>query len=78
MPRSVEEGCARRRAASEERGMSMKVLVTGSEGYIGAVLAPMMLEHGFDVVGLDTGFYREGWLYNPGRPVLPRCECQVR
>jgi len=56
--------------------MSMKVLVTGSEGYIGAVLAPMMLEHGFDVVGLDTGFYREGWLYNPGRPVLPSCLCK--
>src|SRR6266576_71244 len=23
---------------------------------------------GFDVVGVDCGFYRDGWLYNDGRP----------
>jgi nucleoside-diphosphate-sugar epimerase len=44
------------------------VLVTGSEGYIGAVLTPALLEAGFDVVGLDAGFYRDGWLFSrPGR-----------
>ena len=42
----------------------MKILVTGSDGYIGALLAPMLLERGHQVLGLDTGFYREGWLYN--------------
>jgi len=26
------------------------------------------LEHGFDVVGIDCGFYRDGWLYNDDRP----------
>ncbi len=35
----------------------MRVLVTGHEGYIGAVLAPMLQAAGHDVVGLDTGFY---------------------
>src|ERR1700758_3451794 len=45
-----------------------KVLVTGSDGYIGAVLAPTLLEHGFDVVGIDCGFYRDGWLFNDRRP----------
>lgn len=42
----------------------MKVFVTGVEGYIGALLAPMLLERGHDVTGLDTGYYREGWLYS--------------
>src|SRR5690242_6714271 len=42
----------------------MKLLVTGTEGYIGVMLAPLLLERGHDVVGLDTGFYRDGWLYN--------------
>jgi nucleoside-diphosphate-sugar epimerase len=46
----------------------MRVLVTGSDGYIGAVLGPMLLERGFDVVGMDCGFYRDGWLFNDRRP----------
>ena len=32
----------------------MRVLVTGSEGYIGTVLIPMLIERGYNVVGLDT------------------------
>ncbi len=42
----------------------MRVLVTGVDGYIGSVLGPRLLESGFDVVGIDCGFYRDGWLYN--------------
>ena len=42
----------------------MRVLVTGSEGYIGTILAPYLLAHGHDVTGVDTGFHRVGWLYN--------------
>lgn len=42
----------------------MKVLVTGTEGYIGAILAPRLLKAGHEVVGVDTGFYRDGWLYS--------------
>jgi nucleoside-diphosphate-sugar epimerase len=44
--------------------------VTGTDGYIGTVLAPVLIERGHEVIGLDTGYYREGWLYNHGR--LPR------
>ncbi len=45
----------------------MRVFVTGVNGYIGAVLAPYLLERGMDVRGLDTGFYRDGWLYSDDR-----------
>src|SRR5262245_25709761 len=51
----------------------MKVLVTGTDGYIGAVLSPFLLKQGYEVVGLDTGFYREGWLYNDGIARSPAC-----
>jgi len=36
----------------------MRILLTGSRGYIGAVMAPMMLDAGHDVIGLDTDLYR--------------------
>lgn len=49
----------------------MRVLVTGSDGYIGSLLAPLLLEQGYDVLGLDTGFYRSGWLYNPVQRLPP-------
>lgn len=37
----------------------MKVLVTGNRGYIGTVMVPMLLEEGFEVVGLDADFYEK-------------------
>ncbi|MGH8209982.1 MAG: SDR family oxidoreductase, partial [Steroidobacteraceae bacterium] len=42
----------------------MRVFVTGVNGYIGAVLSPYLLERGLALVGLDTGYYRDGWLYS--------------
>lgn len=42
----------------------MKILVTGTDGYIGTLLAPYLMERGHHVTGLDTGFYREGHLYD--------------
>lgn len=52
----------------------MRVLITGTEGYIGARLAPHLLGCGHDVVGLDSGFYRDGCLYlDPlAHPIGPR------
>lgn len=41
----------------------MKILVTGTDGYLGCLLAPELLRDGHDVTGVDTGFYKAGWLY---------------
>jgi nucleoside-diphosphate-sugar epimerase len=36
-----------------------RVLVTGHNGYIGSVMAPHLLSEGYEVVGLDTGYFSE-------------------
>lgn len=52
----------------------MKLLVTGVEGYIGCLLAPLLQARGHDIVGLDTGYYRDGWLFSDRGlvPAFPR------
>jgi nucleoside-diphosphate-sugar epimerase len=44
----------------------MKVLITGIDGYIGSVLGPYLSRSGHEIVGLDTGYYRAGLLYDDG------------
>ncbi len=36
----------------------MRILLTGSRGYIGPVMAPMLVQAGHEVVGVDTDLYR--------------------
>jgi nucleoside-diphosphate-sugar epimerase len=48
----------------------MKLLVTGVEGYIGCLLAPYLQGRGHELVGLDTGYYRDGWLFSD-RSLVP-------
>lgn len=36
-----------------------RILITGHDGYIGAVMAPHLAAAGFEVSGLDTGFFGE-------------------
>ena len=36
----------------------MKILLTGSRGYIGTVMGPFLQAAGHEVVGLDTDLYR--------------------
>jgi nucleoside-diphosphate-sugar epimerase len=48
------------------KASAMRVLVTGTDGYIGSLLGPLLIREGLDVTGLDSGFYRDGCLYtNP-------------
>ncbi len=42
----------------------MRVLYTGADGYIGAILGPKLLARGYDAIGVDAGFYRRGWLFD--------------
>ena len=35
----------------------MRILVTGHKGYIGTALVPMLLERGFEVIGLDSDLF---------------------
>ncbi len=42
----------------------MKILVTGNQGYIGSVLVPILQDQGHEVVGYDTGYYKDCLLYD--------------
>jgi nucleoside-diphosphate-sugar epimerase len=46
----------------------MKILVTGSDGYIGSVTVPLLRAAGHDVTGLDAGYYRGCDLFEVEEP----------
>jgi nucleoside-diphosphate-sugar epimerase len=54
----------------------MRVLLTGHQGYIGTVMAPMLQAAGHEVVGLDTGLYL-GCTF-PGAPAPVELSTLVR
>jgi nucleoside-diphosphate-sugar epimerase len=54
-----------REGSGANQGRIVKIFVTGVDGYIGSLLAPLLLASGHDLVGFDTGFYRRGWWYAP-------------
>src|SRR6478672_12031179 len=39
--------------------MTMRILVTGCYGYIGSVLVPRLVDQGHDVLGLDSGLFKD-------------------
>ena len=55
----------------------MKVLLTGSRGYIGTVMAPFLLDAGHEVVGVDTDLYRRS-TFGPWRESIRTLSKDVR
>ena len=48
----------------------MRILLTGSRGYIGAVMAPFLQEAGHEVAGVDADLYRRS-TFGPWRESIP-------
>ena len=55
----------------------MRVLVTGHNGYIGSVLAPLVRAAGHDVVGLDTYLFEDCTFGDDG-PAIPSVRLDLR
>jgi len=55
----------------------MRILLTGHEGYIGSVLAPMLVSARHDVVGLDCGLFAGG-VSSRMRPEIPAVDRDIR
>ena len=55
----------------------MRVLITGANGYIGRVMAPIVAAAGHDVVGLDTGLF-DGCSLGPDPDRVPTLDLDVR
>jgi nucleoside-diphosphate-sugar epimerase len=47
----------------------MRVLLTGHQGYIGAVAGPILQSEGHEVVGLDTDLFQGSEFGEPARPI---------
>jgi nucleoside-diphosphate-sugar epimerase len=57
--------------------VSKRILITGHEGYIGSVMAPVLIEAGYDVTGLDTGYFARCSLL-PDRAEVPALHKDIR
>ena len=40
----------------------MKIMVTGDQGYIGSILVPILIKKGYEVLGLDCGYFSNNLL----------------
>ena len=55
----------------------MKIIVTGHHGYIGAVMVPLLQKAGFEVIGLDIGWF-DGCSFGEGAPAVPAQRVDIR
>ena len=55
----------------------MRILVTGSHGYIGTILVSMLSKEGYDVVGLDSDLY-ERCTFGNSMPDIPLIRKDIR
>jgi nucleoside-diphosphate-sugar epimerase len=54
-----------------------KILITGHDGYIGSVMTPHLLNAGYDITGLDIGYFSECTLV-PGEVNVPVVRKDIR
>lgn len=55
-----------------------KILVTGSEGYIGTILVQMLIEKNYEVFGLDIGYFDEANINGSSYPKYTRIKKDLR
>jgi nucleoside-diphosphate-sugar epimerase len=55
----------------------MRILLTGHQGYIGAVAGPILRSAGHEMVGLDTDLF-EGCDFGEAAPALPKVRKDIR
>jgi len=55
----------------------MRILVTGSRGYIGTAMCPMLIEDGHEVVGMDSDLFRR-CTYGDGPGEIPSVRKDIR
>src|SRR3989338_1848740 len=51
--------CSMKKCKRKRLVVAKQVLITGHDGYIGSVMTPIFLGAGYDVTGLDTGYFHE-------------------
>jgi len=57
----------------------MRVLITGHKGYVGAVMVPVLIAAGHEVVGLDSDLYEHSTFGDPANlPNVPTLKKDVR
>lgn len=56
----------------------MRILITGTDGYIGCLLAPFLIDAGHEVVGLDTHYFEEARLGDAPRLGYPTLRKDIR
>ena len=56
----------------------MRILLTGIDGYLGALMGPHLAARGHEVVGLDAGYYRDGLLYELPASTIPTITKDIR
>ena len=56
----------------------MRVLLTGHQGYLGTVMAPLLAAAGHEVTGLDSGLFADCVLGSLGTPDVPGLSTDLR
>ncbi len=57
--------------------MTQRILLTGHEGYIGSVMAPLLVKAGYQVTGLDSGYFHD-CTFVPDADAIPAVRKDIR